>query len=270
MSNNLSFRHLVLFAMLVVTLPSKSYNIDFVVNMAVEQMKQSGVLSGISSCLNVKENEFLKAYTKTVRHCLNKHGMDESSEAAVQSCFTDQTKARLNVSDSVFNQCSQKFAETEEEAEVDYAELSDEEFDKHLEKKRLEEIETMKSMVEMSHAMNKGTEKNITLPVFPGSKIIAHYQKGMTINENTQTLPVATFSSTKKVQEVVDFYRKKLPKFKLKKDSDQSFILMESIPEGFDTLKDIALLYNTPHIEIYKNGSAKDADTSIVISYQLK
>ncbi|WP_444998278.1 hypothetical protein [Aliikangiella sp. IMCC44359] len=250
----------------------KANQTDALIEFSIKQMEESIDLDGISQCLGVSKSKFLNAQRNTMRYCFESQGegkqsFDKISEDAMNDCFENQTKQRLELSDSIIQKCKEQFAD-DEPKDIDYSNLSDEEFEKHTEEQKQEGKKAIDDMLALSKAVSKNTEHLVTLPIFPKSQIMSHYQDGLIIGEE-KTLPVAMFTSSEEIKKVIDFYAKKLPEFDKKEITGGLTIFMRNIPKNFDPLKDMVLYQKTPHVTITQlPSSSKKVEVSIEIAYK--
>lgn len=247
----------------------KADQVDMMVDMSINQMKKSGEIGDISHCLSVSEAKFISAFKKTMRYCVDKYGLVGAKEEALNNCFESQNKSDLGVSDSVFNQCSEKYSDNESESDEnqDYSELSDEEL---MNKQAAESMELLNDLTNAVQTMSQGTENLVTLPVYSPSKIVAHYTDGMTYGADKRTLPIATFISMDSLEKVINFYKNSLPDFELHQEEGDMFTFMQEIPDNFRELSmdmENMPLYSIPHIAIYKIKLDGIEKTNIAITY---
>ena len=262
-------KKLALGTIISVTVTANADQWEPVINMAVEQLKQSGESGVVSGCLGVSESKFIKEYRPMLKSCLSKHGIS-GDEAAMDQCFVDEIVSRFGTPESKVLSCKEQIAETEEEQEeIDFSNLTDEEAQALIAKQQQQAMKEMEAMVQASKAASKGTEHLITLPVYAQSEIVAHYSMGMSFDDGKFSLPVATFSSGDSVNAIVEFYKQKLPNFQSKDYGDGLVIFMEKIPENFEPLRDMETYQNTPHVAIYTVGAgdSKALQTTIEIAY---
>lgn len=253
------------------TLPVAADQVDMMIDMSVTQMKSAGELSDISKCLGVTEAKFLDTFKYTMRFCADKHGFEEESEQALNTCFSEQSKQGLGVSESVFKQCEERFAEEEvTDDEIDYSELSEEQFEQRMKRQQQQSKQALDSMMAMSKAASRGTEDQVTLPIYTKSEIISHYTKGMTNSLGKNTLPIATFISRDSVDKVVKFYQKELPDFELDVFQESMYTFIKEIPANFnEMMMDTNMpLYSIPHVEIYGITVDGSKQTNIAITYK--
>ncbi|MDF2179001.1 hypothetical protein P2G88_12140 [Aliiglaciecola sp. CAU 1673] len=145
------------------------------------------------------------------------------------------------------------------------------------EKAKSEMRQQMQGNLNLLSQSAQGTEDQITLPVYPNSKIMVHLTQGGTFDYEgdgvtVNTLPSATFATADSPEEVLAFYQRKLSNYQFKQSTDDTVLLMESMSPGFDLLKDMEQYVSTQHIAISKiDGSivgAPGANTRIEIAYK--
>jgi len=253
---------------------SSADQIDIVIDMSVNQMKQDPSLNGVISCLGVSESSFIQAFRTSMRHCMSKFGFEESAEQAMNSCFEVQFTHNLGVNDSLFARCEAEHPDDDSEVEpnetdIDYSNKSDQQISTQIQLEQQRLTESMKPAIAISRALSDGSEDQITLPVYPSSVIVSHSINEIT-NEDTPTaIPVAVFYSSDSLAKISIFYDNHLARFD-KKVFDSDFVVyMQNMPSDLELLTDIEYLQNAPHIVLYsfidEYGTKK---TSIEIAYQ--
>ena len=140
---------------------------------------------------------------------------------------------------------------------------------------------SMEQMEEVMQWVSEASEQSlhlITLPVYENSQVMMHMADSsqMEMAGVTNALPSATFASKDPAEKILAFYRKKLPDFKYKHLGNGEHILMETMPDDFNILKDMDLYLSTPHVLIRPMdgkaalGAPADAQSSIEVSYRQK
>jgi len=249
----------------------KADQLTAIIDMSVEQVKSDPDFKGMTACLGVSESKFLQAFRKTMRYCMDKHGFAESSENAMNACFDSQTEQRLRISGSLYKKCKAEYPDDEassEGANVDYSNMSEEEFKQQMLVEQQRAKELLGSIIAMSEAATKGTEGQITLPIYSPSKIVSHFMDGMVNEDNPKAIPVAIFHSNDSLSKITEFYDNHLTKFGKKTYDEGMVIYMMNMKKDFEPLADVELYQQLPHVAIYQfvdeNGKQK---TSIEIAY---
>jgi len=82
-----------LFLMLVVfniTTEIKADQLDTMIDMSINQIKQDPNINEMTDCLNVSQSKFLNAFRKTMRYCFDKHDFSDQAENAMNDCMDRQ------------------------------------------------------------------------------------------------------------------------------------------------------------------------------------
>jgi hypothetical protein len=251
-------------ALLSLPVITKADENDAMVEMIFNMMKQSGEMSSVSNCLGVTEKNFIKSYKKTIRDCIPQDGLEGD-------CMEKSAPKNFGVSKNKFDACTSDDSEAaEQEEDLDYSTLSDEERVILFKKEQADSIARFEEMAALMKKSSEGTEDKISLPVYSPSTIASHYGRGMKNSQGKVTLPVATLTTKDSVENVIEFYKKSIPDFEIK-DNMGVYYVMNKIPEdlaklSFDT--ENLPLYFIPHIEIYSLKIAEKDTTFIVISYK--
>ena len=90
----------------------------------------------------------------------------------------------------------------------------------------------------------------ITLPIYQNSQVIVHMIDGSQMQAGAGVLPSASFASADAADDILAFYRQKLPGFYYKNLGNGQHILMESMPDDFDLSTHQQLYMRTPHVLI--------------------
>lgn len=251
-------------ALLNISTTVKAGENDAMVDMMMNMLKQSGQIGSVSNCLGVTESDATKAYKKLFEFCIPKDGLEGD-------CMESLAAEYFGVSQEQVLSCSDDDDEiAEQEEEIDFANLSDEERVEALNKRQAEGLARLEEIAAFVKKSSEGTEGKITLPIYNPSSLVVHHAKGMQNSKGKTTLPMATFTSKASVDEVADFYKKSLPDFEI--DHSQSvYTLMKDMPKDLFKLSldmENLPLYFIPHIEIYSMKISGEKTTHIVITYQ--
>jgi len=254
-----------------ITTQVKADQIDAMIDMSLEQLKLDPDIKGMTTCLGVSESKFLEVFRNTMRYCMDKHGFAESSENAMNACFNSQTQQRLGTDKSLLNKCKDEYPDDEassEGADVDYSNMSKEELEQQVLVEQQRGKELLGSIIAMSEAASKGTEGQITLPIYLPSKIVSHFMGDMVNEDNPKAIPVAIFHSNDSLSKITEFYDNHLTKFGKKTYDEGMVIYMMNMKKDFEPLANVELYQQLPHVAIYQfvdeNGKQK---TSIEIAY---
>jgi len=232
------------------------------------------------ACLDISISQCHKIQKKLAGKCMAilpdpiPEAMLESEDNAFSHC-AESVMAEYQSDKAQVARCVQESEQADElgneqfDFESEYHEGMSEQELIALAKKRqlMQQAETAKMMDAMSQAAEK-TRDSITLPLYPKAKIMANYQDGMEI-DGTQSLPTAmlTVQATKK--EVMAFYQKQLPNFKLVKVGYSAVvsttILAEKQAKSNHYPKDYAKI---PHIMLTELWGADAGKVIIQLSYR--
>ncbi len=262
MKNSVSV--ILVIALLNISTLVKAGENDAMVDMMLNMFKQSGAIGPLSNCLDIPEPVITKAYKKLVGFCILKDGLEGN-------CMESLAPEYFGVSNDKFLACTSDDTEVaEQEEEVDYSTLSEEERTALLAKQQAEGMALLESMTALVKKNSKGTEGEISLPIYSPSTIITNYTSGMENSKGEMTLPMASFTTKDSVEKVTEFYKKSLPDFEIKYNMN-TYYVMKKIPEdltklSFDT--ENLPLYFIPHIAFYSSSASGQKETTIVISYK--
>jgi len=246
--------------------PVYADQIDNIIDMAIAQMEGSKDFDKDAKCLGIPKPKMLKGQRKILRYCFDKNGVNDDNTEAFNRCIKQQTIKQLGISDSTFTKCANEPSQDDAPPSINPADISPQDYQKQAQ-------ESLDKILEMTKAISKGTEHLVTLPIYQPSEIVTHYTNGMTNSSGKQTLPVATFSSTSDIKQVVNFYKKKLPKFDVKSFDNNNFTFIKNSPKDFDRLSmdfDNMPLFFIPHITISKITINGRENINIAITYQKK
>ena len=267
-----TINHLLFIFIFSFVVETKADQLDAIIEMSVEEMKKDADFKGMTNCLGVAQDKFLKVFRKTMRYCMDKHGFSEQAEIAMDICFNTQTEKGLGISSSVFNKCKAKYPDNESDKnsdEMDYSNMSQQEIAEQMEIEQQQAKEVMESAIAMSHAMSKGTEDQVTLPVYPSSQIISHFTQGMINEDNPQALPVAMFYSPDSLAKIIAFYDSHLARFDKKKFDGNMVVYMMNMADDFEPSTDMDAFQKSPHITLYPFMDEKgEQKISIEIAYK--
>ncbi|WP_343818025.1 hypothetical protein [Colwellia asteriadis] len=251
-------------ALLTTILTVKANESDAMVEMIVSMMKKSGEIRDLSTCLGITEEKFINAYTDTIKLCFPK-------DALQGDCMDEMVPEIFGLPQSKFEACTSDDSEyAQAESDIDLSTLSDDERNALLDQQRTEAMANMEEMAAFMKKASEGTEGKITLPVYSPSSLTSHYINGMESSSGNKTLPVATFTTTDSVDEVIEFYKKSLPNFEIG-NSGEIYYMMEKLPGNLSQLShdlENLPLYFVPHIETYSLKMSGEETTLIVISYE--
>ncbi|THB67305.1 MAG: hypothetical protein D6B27_04890 [Gammaproteobacteria bacterium] len=174
----------------------------------------------------------------------------DANEAALQNCINSAMKKHFGIDPSQFED---NYNESDEDN------LSDEEKMENVDKLMAEAAKTNALGIDISE---------VSLPVFPGAMPVS--STATLKMEKKGFLPAVILVSTKPVNDVVAFYKKKLSSYKQYK-IDGGWIFLEKGVEGkFDYLKHFQIVTATPHVTIteYAMGKSSGFKTNIEIGYK--
>jgi len=177
---------------------------------------------------------------------------------------------QLGVTTSVLKECKERFPDEalEEEIEVDYSNMSDEENQQQIQLIQQQSNEMLESLLETSKTLSKGTETQITLPIYPSSEIVSHFTKNDNNQDTQYKIPVAVFFSNDNLLQVKTFYDKQLANFDKKEIDGGMVVYMENMIENFNFFKHLELYQQSPHVTIYQFSNQQgEQKVSIEIAY---
>jgi hypothetical protein len=261
--------------------------------MVMSHLKTSGELSKIARCSGSSESEVEQALTSSLEDCKKQHNTESD---AFQVCLKSSASKSLNVDTDKMNACMASNTKSSA-TKIDNTSMDMQAIYKQhgVSAEDLALLAQMQSLVgkgdqqtasptNSQSAQNPmalmfgGAQKNsieqITLPVFPNSKLAMHIPITTTLDidgKKIKTLPVATLSSDQSFATVLAFYKAKLPDYKVLKNDTGRTILMQHVPKGFDVIKDTDILSTIPHVALahaVASSIAPDAKVSIEIAYQ--
>jgi hypothetical protein len=266
-----------------------------------------------ANCLGTTVPKMQKALNDTMDSCFAKLKNLPSEEFTdeISACMELELPAKLRISPERFQKCDEQNREDEPDFMTPEMSVLQDKIDRltaeldqlyergasesALEKKMMElesaseqlnalmmqafapggsmQLEMQKQLDIMSKS-SEGSLHLITLPIYPGSKVMMHMPVGGKIELDKQytTLPAATFTSADKPETVAAFYQKNLKGFKNKTLDGGDIIFMRDLPADFGILTHMQLYVSQPHVMIKKaeGGIIAGAESFIEISYQPK
>ena len=258
-------------------------DIEHMITMSVEMMKQSGELARGADCLGVPESRLEASTRNAMKHCFARFNLEQ--EEQLNACMQERSMRELKVSQAQFDRCADRDDEPGEDAldrqitalmdqfgEDGPTEAQQQQLDALIQQQMTRGMEQMEQFVQASQKASQGTLDQITLPVYRNSQVMMHLTQGMNEFAGNKTLPAATFASQDTMDTIVAFYKKKLPNFGYKQLPSGDHIFMETMPKGFGILSHMDAYTQTPHVLISKAGSApgtpKGTQTMIEIAYR--
>lgn len=180
---------------------------------------ESVITDAISACYDQYKNEPYSVFTQKLEDCTARLG--------------DSMSQRLGVPKERFEACTSEDEDAENWQDEDYT----------------ADAVVDAEMLKLMSAASEKTLHLITLPIYPGSKVMMHTLNGMEMG-GVHTLPAATFSSTDSVKTILAFYQKQLPNYTLFEDDSGSVYLMKVLPNDFNVLEHWEEYATTPHVTI--------------------
>lgn len=232
--------------------------VDMLISMYVSSLKSD---KKIAACLGVSTSKIESVVTDAINECFEQYKNEPYKvfTQKLEDCTTrmgDGMNKRLGVSEDKFDACTPDEEEEDWEGEDNTTDAEEE--------------------AEMRKLISAASEKTlhlITLPIYPGSKVMMHTLDGMEMG-GVSTLPAATFSSSDSVKTIVAYYKKQLPNYKLFEDDTGSVYLMKVLPKDFDVLKHWEEYATTPHVTISPisgdSQAAPGAKSMIELAYKPK
>ncbi len=238
--------------------------IDIMINF----LAQSGQLQQQAECTGLSEQRLRQLYRSTMQQC----GFDDENPAH-EACVMQQLAA-TGVPQSRFEQCEQDEETSPQDAmmaQLDalYDRIGERaptaaeqaQIEQLLAQMQQQGMQDMQQMMTHLAEASVGTEAAITLPIMPDSKILMHIPGGIAIemgDNMAQSLPGASFASTKTPAQVLAYYQQQLPAFRLHNFSlgeGTEHALMQQLPAGFHYPDAILSGISIPHIHIQQANS---------------
>ncbi|MDX1692862.1 MAG: hypothetical protein R3208_03795 [Ketobacteraceae bacterium] len=258
-------------------------DIDPMINMSIDMMKQSGELARGASCLGVSEAKLESSTRKAMRDCFSRFNMEQEDQ--LNACMEKSSIRSLGISKADFDRCGDSDDMASEDAlEQKIMALMDqfgEDGPTEAQMQQLEALqqqqmargmEQMEQFLQASQKAGEGTLDQITLPVYKNAQVMMHLTQGMNAFAGNNTLPAATFASQDSISAIVAFYKEKLPGFGYKQLPGGEHIFMESMPKNFDLLTHLNAYTQTPHVMISRAaagpGMPEGTQTMIEIAYR--
>ncbi len=258
-------------------------DIDPMINMSVEMMKQSGELARGANCLGISESRLETSTRSAMKDCFSRFNMEQEDQ--LNACMESQSIRNLGISKADFDRCGDSDEVASDDAiDQQITALMDQFGEDGPTEAQLQQMEAlhqqqmaqgmaqMEQFLQASQKASQGTLDQITLPVYKNSQVMMHLTQGMNAFAGNSTLPAATFASQDSIDTIVAFYKKKLPGFGYKKLAGGEHIFMESMPKNFDLLTHLEAYTQTPHIMISKAaagpGTPKGMQAMIEIAYR--
>lgn len=251
---------------------AKADQIDNIIKMSLNQMKQDPEMQEVFNCLGVSESKFYAVYKKTFRYCFKKYGTDDSADDKMGTCFGNQTAQGLNINISKFAECEnegpQDDTDSVEMDDVDFENMSPEELQEYVKQEQQAGLQELEETMTMIKAMSQGTEDQVTLPIYAQSKIVSHFTNEMDSQKKAGILPAAMFQSSDSIAKIAAFYDTELSNFDKKLyEEDGMVVYMENTPKGFELANDMDSYQKIPHVAIYTVKTPSGSKTMIEIAY---
>jgi hypothetical protein len=270
--------------------------------VGIENQYKNGALEPVANCLGVTEEKFLEGALANLANC-------EDSIEEMESCSTNKAKIakHIGVSKEELIECGKPEAQTkkistrnnptEEKLDALYDKIGDREptssereqikaLTREMMAASQEQIKShAKRFADSLKAASKNTENLVTLPIYSNSTILSHgtevtldmtseAEAGNDFLNGVDLLPSAVFESSGNLQEVVNFYKDKLPGFEGKSLDKDSYIFMKDLPENFSITKNIKETMSVPNILVRKTSQTaalfEETKTIINITYKPK
>ncbi|ASA55328.1 hypothetical protein [Vibrio gazogenes] len=97
-------------------------------------------------------------------------------------------------------------------------------------------LETSRAMLRQMMGINPEIKEApmsaVALPIYPGSLMVVHKYHGINFDDLDQTLPFATFLTESSVEQVLQFYREKLPSYTAIRYETAIVLVQEKVEHG--------------------------------------
>lgn len=259
---------------------------DTQIDIMLNFLAQSGQLQQQAECTGLTDQQLRQLYHSTMQQC----GLDDEQpehEVCVQQHLissgvpqevweqcefeedTSQQDAMMAQLDALYDSIGEREPTAAEQAQIEQL----------LTQMQQQQTQEMEQLMGHLAAASAGSETVITLPVMPDSKILMHIPGGMMIETDDSTinsLPGASFASTKTPAQVLAYYQQQLPAFTLHNFSlgdSTEHALMQRLPANFYYPDAILNGISIPHIHIQQANSMAEqllpgARTLFFIYYQ--
>lgn len=262
-----------LISAVVVLLPSAIAYSDEMLDMMKQQMQESMSMvcndATFLNCAGISKDKCSSAVKKSLAACehllpTGKAAMeDEAAFKAHEKCIEKQFPTNVGVSTKKLQICDSSTATAD----------SDEPPTTEPPMSREQAMELLnKSLQQQAKAI--GTA-GVTLPIYKNATVMSHILPGQMPNmvKGVKNLPAMVLASPDSIETIADFYRKNLKGFKEYK-VNKGILFLEHGPKNFDSVKDLKILLQTPHVMISPvspaPGAPADTKHSIEIAYKKK
>lgn len=234
------------------------------VNMMLSAMERMGALERLSQCIDLPVGGVKDVLRKTYIECGLGDMMAEEPDPQHIACMEKAMAKHSGIPVKRWQACEDDSEEgddpllaeldalSERIGERDPTEAELRQMDELTQRLQQRGVAEMQQMVDAMIDGSQGSDASITLPIFPQAKMLINMPARGQVEIGQASyagLPGASFLSKASPQEVLEFYRQQLPKFKeLKANKDVA--LMQSIPPGFDYSRDLGRAFSIPHIYI--------------------
>lgn len=243
---------------------------DQQITMMIQMMESMGELSRLSECINLPPNKLKTIIQKSFQKCgLPDMEMDEDPEHS--ECMQKSAVSISGISAEKWASCEDNDEPTQDpilsKLDALYERIGEreptqqEEFEINQLMNQMQEngVQEMSQIVNGMIAGSQGSEQNITLPIYTNAQLLIHIpaQGAIEIAEKRyETLPGASFISKSSPQEVLSYYQRALPNYKLYKPAlmPQDVLIMKELPMNFDYVRDMGKAFSIPHIHIQPAG----------------
>jgi len=233
--------------LLIFTSSSYAGKYDAQIDMVIQMITSSNEFKTSAQCIGITQNQAEVAYRKVMTACMEKYGNNDDNIDIQNKCIEIGAKKELNLTPEIIKKCtvddensSDKINEPEED---DMSEES-------LAAQQQAGKEQLQAMLDMVQKQSAGTEKSITLPIYPNAQLMANHK--FMILSGKKTLPVAMFSTPDDIKKVVEYYKKNLATFNRHFKMDTYEFAEKLPPETLDFNSYNEAFYFMPSVTIYQ------------------
>jgi len=218
-----------------------------IIDFMIADLKQSGALAELSSCLKVPPKKVEETYKQVAQHCVKTYHTEDDQ---MNQCMDQRLDNQLAALSARFSACKGQFDQDGmDDAEQDFLD---------------QDVGELADIIEQSLGEQGGNISDISLPVIDGAKVKMHFPTGMKMGEVT-TLPVATLMVNTKLAKVVAYYKNALPQFEMRTDGDTYYFAKQLPNSSLDLVTFLKQYSQMAHISVSK---ASDKNSVLLeISY---
>ena len=237
---------------------AKEMSTDVILRMVNFEVKQKCVSSEMAACLGVSQEDCKKQLDVAIGQCKSdvpKEIDENNGEKVIKkygNCVNEKLAGGIKIPQSKVKECETKVGSaflglglTGQADRPDISSMTPQE------KKEYMQAQATKMAAAMQAQAKQIGTKSVTLPIYKNATAVSHFTDDNNITQifNENALPSLTLASPDSVENIADFYKKKLKGF-TQYELKQGILFLENGPKKFDMNTDMAIFVTSPHVWI--------------------